>query len=458
LVYKDTRSITHLANDVITNIPLDFIIITSNYTNRVKECVNNRKFRLPVRFRFLIATLIMPLSLLAQLTAPGRNAVRYTSYPSAPSVKDSIFFYCNRTGFERGTLMAHHPGGAGTYNFAWFKWNDLTNSFNIPIKNESGVSSSSVNNLTEGGYKVEIDSAGFIKSFTAWIFFDLPPIAEAKLGNPMKSCYYVALDGTAQASVPIFIYRDPGTGLQKGLSNEITFLWSSTPSSAIPLPDFYIDPITYSPPVEDVTYNLKVNSLGCSSESSFFYESIRVKADFTVDPVEGEAPLTVAFENKSVRGSLYKWEFGDDSQDSELETPEDHTYFVPGSYSIKLTVESNLHCIDAVSYDSIVVEPSYLHIPNVFTPNDDGYNDRFKVEAKSLKFISVEVFSQSGLKVYGFSGEGDRLKDWTGWDGKINNTSINASPGVYFYIIRALGWDNVRYDSKLYRGFLYLYR
>jgi hypothetical protein len=80
------------------------------------------------------------------------------------------------------------------------------------------------------------------------------------------------------------------------------------------------------------------------------------------------------------------------------------------------------------------------------------------VEAKSLRFISVEVFSQSGLKVYGFSGEGDRLKDWTGWDGKINNTSINASPGIYFYIIRALGWDNVRYDSKLYRGFLYLYR
>jgi len=50
----------------------------------------------------------------------------------------------------------------------------------------------------------------------------------------------------------------------------------------------------------------------------------------------------------------------------------------------------------------------------------------------------MEVFSRSGLKVYGFSGEGERLKEWTGWDGNINKSSIKASPGVYYYIIRAL--------------------
>lgn len=424
------------------------------------------KNRLPVRFRFLIATLIMPLSLLAQLTAPGSNAVRYTFYPSAPGVKNPIFFYCNRTGAERGTLAATRPGGSGTYDFKWYQWNDTTSSFSTLLKTDAGVSSSTLNNLVDGGYKVEIDNAGiYDTSLVGWIFFDKPPLAKASLGQQL--CERVALEGDTAASIKRFYYNDIFNGLPLSLKNEITFLWSSDPSSYIPAPDYYLDPkIVNTPPpnreyrlpLEDVTYKLQVYSLGCSSESSFLYNSIHVKADFTPDPVTGEAPLTVAFENKSIRGSSYKWEFGDDSQDSELETPENHTYFVPGSYSVKLTIESNLKCIDSIRYDSIVVEPSILHIPNVFTPDDDGYNDRFMVEAKSLRFISVEVFSQSGLKVYGFSGEGDRLKDWTGWDGKINNTSINASPGVYFYIIRALGWDNVRYDSKLYRGFLYLYR
>ena len=109
-------------------------------------------------------------------------------------------------------------------------------------------------------------------------------------------------------------------------------------------------------------------------------------------------------------------------------------------------------------FSSIEVEESSLAIPNVFTPNDDGMNDRFMVDKTSLRFISVKVFSRNGMKVYDFYGEGQLLKDWEGWDGNVGNSSAKAGPGVYFYVIRALGWDDVKYDSKEYRGFVYLYR
>jgi hypothetical protein len=33
-----------------------------------------------------------------------------------------------------------------------------------------------------------------------------------------------------------------------------------------------------------------------------------------------------------------------------------------------------------------------------------------------------------------------------------------ASIGIYYYVIRALGWDDVNYNSKKYSGFVYLYR
>ena len=82
----------------------------------------------------------------------------------------------------------------------------------------------------------------------------------------------------------------------------------------------------------------------------------------------------------------------------------------------------------------------------------------FIVESKSLRNINVEVFSRSGLKVYSFFGEGERLREWQGWDGNINKSSLKATPGIYFYIIRALGWDDIEYDSKEYRGTVYLYR
>jgi gliding motility-associated-like protein len=122
-------------------------------------------------------------------------------------------------------------------------------------------------------------------------------------------------------------------------------------------------------------------------------------------------------------------------------------------------VESNQHCIDSLRLaTNISVDQSILHIPNVFTPNDDGINDNFMVESKSLKYISVEVFSRSGLKVYSFFGEGELLREWKGWDGNVNVSSVKASPGVYFYLIRAYGWDGINYDGKLYRGFVYLYR
>jgi len=418
---------------------------------------------LPVRYFLFIIILFLPAISEAQLTAPGMSAVRYTSYPSAPTVKDPVFIYCNVSGSQKGTLNASSPGGTGPFNFMWYKWSDITKSFSISVKTESGVSTSSVSDLDDGGYKVII-SGGFAATLIGWIFID-KPFSSAALQN--RTCDYVALKG--QAAIDTFNYRNISNGIPVKLPNKVSFLWSSDPASTIPYPDLYLNPQTFDPPLVDVTYNLHVSdSFGCISESSFSYQTIRVKADFTADPYTGEAPLTVTFTDKSVRASSYKWEFGDSiasastikqPYSSVSPNPDPHTYYIPGEYSVKLTVVSDQHCIDSLRLDTkIVVDPSELHIPNVFTPNNDGINDNFMVESKSLKYISVEVFSRSGLKVYSFFGEGELLREWKGWDGNINVSSVKAAPGVYFYFIRAYGWDDVNYNSKLYRGVVYLYR
>jgi gliding motility-associated-like protein len=382
------------------------------------------------------------------------HAIRYTSYPTAPAVHDPIFIYCNDLGSQTGSLVATSPHGTAPFNYTWYQWSDQTKSFSILIKSDNGVATSTAGNLPEGGYRVNI-SGGYDTSLVGWIFID-KPFASAKLQN--RTCDYVALNG--EAAIDTFYYRNPTTGVPIRLPSGFTFLWSSDPESTIPGPDYWIDPQTFDPPLVDVTYKLQVtDSFGCSSESSFEYQSIHVKADFSLDPIKGGAPLEVAITDKSVRAATYKWEFGENKDSiSALPNPPPHIYYRPGEYYIKLTIESDLHCVDSLRSEKIVVDDSKIDIPNVFTPDGDGLNDYFLVESESLRHLNIQIFSQSGLKVYSFDGEGEELRNWKGWDGTINNSARKASPGIYFYLLSAYGWDDVIYNGKKTRGFVYLYR
>jgi gliding motility-associated-like protein len=408
-----------------------------------------------VRFSIIAFNiLLIAQAVSGQLSSSSASAVRYATYPSLPGIKDPVFIYCNSSGNVKGEVLAESSGGTAPFSFNWMKWSDATKSFSIPVKNDLNVANSVASGLGEGGYRVTVtNGGGYNEVLTCWVHLD-KPYAEAKLQN--FTCDYVALSGKAVADT--FHFRDPVTGNLIKLRNAVRFLWSSTPASAIPFPDIEINPVTFTPPLEDVTYKLEVtDSFLCASSSEFPYTSIHVKADFTADPAEGEAPLVVSFTDKSVRGSTYLWEFGDDST-SDLQVPLPHTYYRPGEYKVKLTVESDLHCIDSMVFEKIVVDPSDLGIPNVFTPDGDGINDYFVTQDKSLRSLSVEIFSRSGILVYSFRGEGQKLSEWQGWDGSVNESSRKATPGVYYYIIRARGWDDKLYDGKEYRGFLYLYR
>lgn len=395
--------------------------------------------------------ILLPLALQAQITAPDSRATRMTDYPSTAR-HDPVFIFCASGPTTTGTLVAASPGGTAPYTFTWTRHDQAGGGWSIPVKTESGVTSAA-SGLVEGGYRVIItDGGGYSTELYAWVSIDSPVAGAALLHY---TCDYVALDGTAAPDH--FTYYDPATNASRRLPNGVRHLWSSAPASAIPYPDLEIDPITFSPPLEDVRYMLEVtDSFGCSTTSSFDYESIHVKADFTADPTEGEAPLEVAFTDNSVKAAMYTWKFGDDSV-SVLPDPGTHKYYIPGEYTVTLVIESELTCTDSATVN-IKVVPSMLQIPNVFTPNDDGINDFFIPDKKSLKFLNLQIFAKSGHRVYNYEGDGDDMQNWQGWDGKINNSERPAGPGAYYYVLRAVGYDDVSYAGREYRGTLYLYR
>lgn len=395
--------------------------------------------------------ILLPLAVQAQITAPGSRAVRYTAYP-ALTRQDPVFIFCATGPGTTGTLEAASPGGTAPFAFTWTRYNETGGGYSIPVKTESGVTSVA-SGLAEGGYRVQIsDGGGYSIELYAWVDLDRP-LSEAALLH--FTCDYVALNGTA--SPDHFTYYDPSTNASRRLPNGVKHFWSSSPASAIPYPDLELDPITFSPPLEDVRYSLEVtDSFGCSTISSFDYTSIHVKSEFTADPVEGESPLEITFTDKSIRAARYLWKFGDDSV-STVPDPGTHTYYIPGEYTVTLLIESELTCRDSATV-KITVLPSTLKIPNVFTPNDDGINDFFVPEKQSLRFLNLQIFSKSGHRVYLYQGDGEDLQSWKGWDGKINYSERQAGPGAYFYVMRAEGYDDVEYKGREFRGTVYLYR
>jgi len=81
-------------------------------------------------------------------------------------------------------------------------------------------------------------------------------------------------------------------------------------------------------------------------------------------------------------------------------------------------------------YDSIKVAPiSKIFVPNAFTPDGDGINDRFMIQGHNLTQYSIEVRDRWGQVVY------SSTDIHTGWNGQKFNTGKQSQIGSYTYTI-----------------------
>jgi len=163
------------------------------------------------------------------------------------------------------------------------------------------------------------------------------------------------------------------------------------------------------------------------------------------------APMSCEFlsnANEPVANN-YNWEIFKNKQLIIIRKEKDHryTFTEAGEYEVKLMVSNTNLCKDSNTI-SISVSESSLLVPNVFTPNGDGQNDQFRVAYKSIISFEAWVYNRWGRKVFYWN---DPQK---GWDGNISGKK--ATPGPYFYVIKATGSDGVKYlkkgDINLLRG------
>jgi len=105
---------------------------------------------------------------------------------------------------------------------------------------------------------------------------------------------------------------------------------------------------------------------------------------------------------------------------------------------------SQKYCTDTTVYlYHVIPEPCELEIPNVFTPNGDGRNDKFDI-------LSVSRFPGSFLKV--FNRWGALVFEDTDYDGDW--TASEVSDGTYYYILGLKSNSGV----KEYAGYVTILR
>ena len=66
-----------------------------------------------------------------------------------------------------------------------------------------------------------------------------------------------------------------------------------------------------------------------------------------------------------------------------------------------------------------------IFIPNVFTPNDDGYNDTFYIRNLPESGTAVTISNRNGFVVY----QSDDYNYNNLWDGE------NLADGIYYYTV-----------------------
>ena len=92
-------------------------------------------------------------------------------------------------------------------------------------------------------------------------------------------------------------------------------------------------------------------------------------------------------------------------------------------------------CEATAELELTVVPKLRIFIPNAFSPNGDGVNDRFIISAESeiSAIQSLQIFDRWGEQVF-------KATDFapnelaTAWDGLFNNLKVN--PGVFVYLLK----------------------
>lgn len=431
---------------------------------------------------FFFTVLFSATILKAQISFDG------TAFSGVTDFGDPYYLICAaQEGEANGKLLA--KSDFGNAQFTWEKYDSITGVFVPYTGNQSDDSlQSSIRNLSDGCYRVNIDASGNLLSYRAWILHNWIKVTKTEIPDSTSLCDGFKISAAFDYA-PLLVYNtNTGEKSTVRISNRFFYQWYQGNNLVSSVLNGYIAPPIASNSV--VNYNLIIidKDFDCTGEGLVEYHSKIPESIFSADPTEGEAVLEVNFTNSSINYDSAYWLFYKDAtqisyeiEDSNGEPVDSidfilkedsptYGYKLSGKYFVKLiTVKVNEtgNCYDTIKLENYInVLDTLIQVPNFFSPNGDNINDVFVVKTQSLKSMNIKIFNRWGGLVHSWKYSNISSSDYTYehsvWDGRIGNRM--ASPGVYYYIIQYEG-RQIDYDKQRERnvkgnktGFIHLFR
>ena len=158
----------------------------------------------------------------------------------------------------------------------------------------------------------------------------------------------------------------------------------------------------------------------------------------------------------------WEWSFGDNTPPNFSENP-NHTYKDSlAIYQVSMIVFDNKGCVDTSFKHIQVADDFWVYIPNSFTPDKDGVNDKLCIEYHGIRenTFLFKVFNSQGNLMYQSTKPNELrccidisreecVKEG-GWDGTYYKTSKKLPSDTYVYEIYFQdfeGWKHSEYGS-----------
>ena len=358
---------------------------------------------------------------------------------------------------------------------------------------------------SEGLYTVEVtNAAGCLSTLSVSVSESVPPIADA--GTDLT----LSCEGTAElrAEEPIAeileytwynidhsqntisgqqvivdlpgIYRlevyDPATGCSaadqvevKSILHEVPYslefedcVFESGKFSIAPADQPKVDFITYAEAQyeagdivhvgEHETINITLTS-GCTQQVDLHYilnEDLTIEWEAPDEIIAGEPFTLSTFVNRlSSEIDFIEWDTDADLSCLDCLDPE---LSIVEFTTISLTIKDQYGCL---VQDQIHLDPKVLvkvYIPNAFSPNDDGINDRLDIRFNEYVagIKSMKIYNRWGQRVFFLANDDDLISpfDAFSWGGYIGNQPAPEDVYIYEAVVLSVFGQPYRYTGQ----------
>ncbi|MFM7105156.1 MAG: gliding motility-associated C-terminal domain-containing protein [Flavobacteriales bacterium] len=179
---------------------------------------------------------------------------------------------------------------------------------------------------------------------------------------------------------------------------------------------------------ESGSYNVNVtDAFGCNYSDAWSVTVLEnPDAAFVANPQPAaiaDSVITFTSTNNSTYYS-YEWTFEEGSPEFAFDSIATVRFPpIPGEYEVTLVVSNSSGCIDSLRTFIVIESDGSATMPNIFTPNGDGKNDRFIPLEDYPGDWQLTIFNRWGLEI--FTTE-NLFQGWSGED---------VSAGSYYWVL-----------------------